>query len=108
MHTTQAFLSCQFYDDAGEVVRIDSPADLRRWAAGKNLIAERLIPADSPLLRSDDLVGEIMLTFHKLLPAYRCGVDDSPREWLALALGFLGDNCQSDDWKTTIQALLRA
>ena len=112
LHTTQAFLSCQFYDDAGEVVRIDSPADLRRWAAGKNLIAERLIPADSPLLRSDDLVGEIMLTFHKLLPAYRCGVDDSPREWLAKPAplystrNFLTATLLDADWLGTASLLL--
>lgn len=83
MHTTNAFTACRFEADVGQPISIEAPMDLRRWATGKNLTAERHWPNDHPLLRSDDLVGEIMLTFHQLLPAYRCGVDDAPQEWLA-------------------------
>lgn len=76
---TDARSRCRFLGDDGSPVPIDSPADLRKWAAGKTLVAERLIPHDSPLVRGDDLVGEVLLTFDRLLPAYRCAVEEDPR-----------------------------
>ncbi len=112
LHAAHAFSSCAFLDDAGQPVRMDTPADLRRWATGKNLMAERRFPRDSQLLRGDDLVGEIMLTFHKLLPAYRCGVDDSPQEWLARptplysAKNFLTETFLDAQWLETAASLL--
>ena len=112
LHAAHAFTACEFLDDAGQPIRMDAPADLRRWATGKNLVAERRIPRESPLLRCDDLVGEIMLTFHKVLPAYRCGVDDAPQEWLAkpapmyAATNFLADTRLDAQWLETATSLL--
>jgi 5-methylcytosine-specific restriction enzyme B len=80
---TDALKRCRFLGDNGVAIEITGPADLRKWATGKALVAERLIPAASPQVRGDDLVGEILLTFDRLLPAYRCVVEDDPR----LALG---------------------
>jgi hypothetical protein len=76
---TDALKRCRFLGDDGRPIEIAGPADLRKWATGKALVAERLIPSDSPHVRSDDLVGEILLTFDRLLPAYRCAVEDDPR-----------------------------
>jgi 5-methylcytosine-specific restriction enzyme B len=79
---TDALKRCRFLGDDGQPVEIAGPADLRKWAAGKGLVAERLIPPGDPHVRTDDLVGEVLLTFDRLLPAYRCAVEDDPRPGL--------------------------
>ncbi len=52
--------------------------DLRAWAAGKDLVAARRLPADAAQLRSGELVGEILLTFDRLLPLMVAALDDDP------------------------------
>jgi MoxR-like ATPase len=49
---------------------------------GRCITVARLIPPESPLLRHDDLVGEILLTFERLLPAYACAVETDTTRWL--------------------------
>ena len=57
---------------------LESPADLRAWAAGKDLWAGRLIRAGDPVLTQDSLVGEILLTWDKLVPLFAAAVDADP------------------------------
>ncbi|MBO0700369.1 MAG: DUF2461 family protein, partial [Zavarzinella sp.] len=76
---TDALGRCQFLADDAQPIAIDGPGDLRKWAAGKTLVARQRIPHDSPLVRGDDLVGEVLLTFDRLLPAYRCAIEEDPR-----------------------------
>lgn len=75
-----ALPECRFGDehDPGSALTPGGPGDLRAWAASKSLLAFKRLPADAPLLGSDDLVGEILLTFDRLLPVYRCAVSDEP------------------------------
>jgi hypothetical protein len=61
---------------------IESADDLRRWGAGKTLVIARTLSADSPLVRREELVGEVLLTFERLLAAYACAVADDPLPWL--------------------------
>jgi hypothetical protein len=75
---------CSFGADDGPGAALGGPDDLRAWAAGKSLIAAKSLPPDHPLLASDELVGDILLTFDRLLPAYACAVQAEP-------LGFLSD-----------------
>ena len=110
---TDAFARCRFLGDDGQPVPIQGPADLREWAAGKTLIAERLVPAADPLVRGDDLVGDILLTFDRLLPAYRCAVDDDPRPGggsppapVFDADEFRRDDVPDADWLRTAMGLL--
>jgi hypothetical protein len=78
-----AFRDCYFsHSLTGEPFAIESAVDLCRWAAGKPLVIARTVPAESPLLRREELVGEVLLTFERLLPAYACAVADDPRPWL--------------------------
>ncbi len=63
--------------------RVKCAADLRAWAVEKELFAERTLPPDHPLLRSDDLVGEILIAFDRLLPLLAVALDDDPRASLA-------------------------
>ena len=57
-------------------------ADLRAWAGGKTLLAGKQLPVDSPLPLGDELIGEVILTFDRLLPAYLCAVSDDPQPLL--------------------------
>ena len=61
---------------------IRNDKDLRDWAAGKALVIARRLPPASPLLRRDELVGEILLTFDRLIPLYACAVAADPLPWL--------------------------
>ncbi len=67
-----ALAECRFSADETALAHPTSAADLRAWVAGRSLIVARTLPADHPLLTSDDLVGDILLTFDRLLPAYAC------------------------------------
>jgi 5-methylcytosine-specific restriction enzyme B len=79
---TDALTRCRFLADDGQSIAIESAADLRKWATSKTPVAERLIPHDDPVVRSDDLVGNIILIFDRLLPAYHCAVDEDPNRAL--------------------------
>jgi MoxR-like ATPase len=63
------------------------PDDLRTWVdgqrAGEPLVAARRLTAETPLLRCDDLVGDILLTFDRLLPLFACAALTDPRPLLA-------------------------
>lgn len=74
----------RFAADGGTPLMLRGADDLRTWAAGKSLLAYKQLPPDHPLLASDELVGEVLLTFDRLLPAYACAV-------LADPLPILGD-----------------
>ena len=50
----------------------------RQWLGGKELCLARHLPPDSPLLHSDDLAGDILLMFDRLLPLYAAAVKDVP------------------------------
>src|SRR5207237_2712186 len=74
------FAHCRFghAEDLSDAVVPAGPGDLRAWAAGKSLVAGKHLAPNDPLLVSEDLVGEILLTFDRLLPAYVCAVADDP------------------------------
>ncbi len=78
LQATDARLRCRFIGDDGQAIAIESVEDVRRWAACKTLLVEHRIPHDSSIVRGDDLVGEVLLTFDRLLPAYRCAIEEEP------------------------------
>ena len=74
--TPDCSAACRFgrADDGGDA-RTASPRPERcgRGAeAGRSFEIAAELPADAPLLGGDELAGDILLTFDRLLPAYAC------------------------------------
>jgi MoxR-like ATPase len=71
---------CRFghAEDLSDAVVPSGPGDLRAWASGKSLVAAKAVTPGDPLLTREELVGDILLTFDRLLPAYACAVADDP------------------------------
>jgi hypothetical protein len=78
---------CRFGSDDGSADALAGPDGLRAWAAGKSLVAAKALLPDHPLLTSDELVGDILLTFDRLLPAYACAVQAEPLPFLSERTG---------------------
>jgi MoxR-like ATPase len=74
-------------DDLGSEVSVKTAADLRAWAVHKTIAVGKHLPPDAPLLRRDELAGDILLTFDRLLPAFACAVEADPRPLLARRSG---------------------
>src|SRR5262249_38266538 len=61
--------------------------DLCSWAAGRVPLAAKHLSASAPLLESEELVGEVLLTFDRLLPLYACALADDPLQGMARRTG---------------------
>ncbi len=87
LRATGAIEACRFGAAPGcdEVLR--NATDLRAWAAGKELFAGRHLPAGSTALGRDDLVGEVLLTFDRLVPLFAAAVEADPLPILARRAG---------------------
>jgi 5-methylcytosine-specific restriction protein B len=114
-----ALTACRFaHDDSWETARtINSPAELRAWAVGKTLVAGVHRPPDEPLLRREELVGDILLTFDRLLPLFACALSRNPDTLLRRRAGqipgmgysdadFCRDTFLSPDWLRRARTLL--
>jgi uncharacterized protein (DUF2461 family) len=84
-----ALSECRFGStDAGESAgAISSPEDLRAWAEGRSFEIACTRSADSVLLSGDELAGEILLTFDRLLPIYACAIEEDAHAFLIRCLG---------------------
>ncbi|HEY1188780.1 MAG TPA: DUF2461 family protein, partial [Gemmata sp.] len=89
LETGNVFAEYRFWtsDDFTTEVPIRSAADLRAWAVHKTLAIGKRLGPDSPLLRRDELTGEVLLTFDRLLPAFACAAEADPRPLLARRAG---------------------
>jgi 5-methylcytosine-specific restriction enzyme B len=95
-----------------------NPLELSGWAMGRSITIARHLPLDSALLRQDDLVGEILMMFERLLPVYACAVETDPSRWLngqsecLPAVSFRDEDFQRKtylgvDWLTRARSLLQ-
>ena len=130
---SEALAECRFghTEDLRDAVPLISADDLRAWADGaapgaaasprrrapaSALIAAKAVPADAPLLTSEELVGDILLTFDRLVPLYACAAEADPRAVLAHWAGtdaggyteadFRRDTYLGDGWLRRARALL--
>ncbi len=69
LHERGAFHTCRAYAEE-EAVPLETPEDLRQWATGGDLLLARTLSREDPLVRSDALVGDILLTLDRLLPLF--------------------------------------
>jgi hypothetical protein len=83
------FTECTFgnAEDAAGAAQLTSAAGLRAWAEGKSLIASKAVPAGAPLITSEELIGDILLTFDRLLPAFACALEADPLLFLPRRTG---------------------
>jgi uncharacterized protein (DUF2461 family) len=99
LHERGATAACTFgSDESGETHPAAGAGDLRDWAAGRSFAAWRDQPADAALLRGDELVGDVLLTFDRLLPLYACTVEEDAGPFLARLLPG-GDGCTEADFQ---------
>lgn len=112
---------CRFWagDDLATDVVVKTAADLRAWAANKTIAVGKRLPPEAPLLRRDELAGDILLTFDRLLPAFACAAEPDPRPLLARRAGvpdgappydpasFHRETYLSEIWLDRVLALLR-
>jgi uncharacterized protein (DUF2461 family) len=89
LHDSGALAEYRFgpADDADALRPPTGPGDLLAWAGGRSFEASRSVPADDALLARDELVGEVLLTFDRLLPAYACAALEDARPFLARCVG---------------------
>jgi hypothetical protein len=89
LRATGAVEACAWGEEvtADRGQRMRTAADLRAWAAGKELAAFHWFPAVAGVLRSDELVGEALILFDRLVPLFAAAVEDDPRRVLNLRAG---------------------
>jgi uncharacterized protein (DUF2461 family) len=89
LQTGDALSECRFWagDDLATEVPVKTAADLRAWAVQKTIAVGKHLPPDAPLLRRDELSGDILLTFDRLLPAFAAAAEADPLPLLARRAG---------------------
>jgi uncharacterized protein (DUF2461 family) len=121
-----AVADCRFGDaeNLAAARHLSAAEDVRTWITARSPMALQQVPSNSPLPRSEELVGEILLTFDRLLPLYAWAVEAEPlpalERWApcwgaarpsALSRGygeadFRRATCLGPDWLTRAQSLL--
>jgi uncharacterized protein (DUF2461 family) len=79
-----ALSGCRFgpADAAGGMFEVASPADLRMWAEGRSFQAARTLGPDETLLGGEELVGDVLLTFDRLVPLFACAAEEDAEAFL--------------------------
>jgi MoxR-like ATPase len=85
----QLLEGCRFWvgEDLATEVIVKCPADLRAWATNKTIAAGIHRSSSDPVLRGEDLPGEVLLTFDRLLPLFACAAESDPRPLLTRRAG---------------------
>jgi hypothetical protein len=116
-----ALPECRFWvgDDLATEVPVKAAADLRAWAVHKTIAVGKHLPPGAPLLRRDELAGDILLTFDRLLPAFAAAAESDPQPLLARRAGvpqgephydpasFHRETYLSEVWLDRVLSLLR-
>ena len=110
-----AFEECRLHSSACPQGQGAAEGDFRRWLAGKELVVARSVPPDAALLAGEDLVGDVLLTFDRLLPLYACAT--AADGWLPaprpdsggrfIDADFRRETFLGDDWLGRARGLLQ-
>jgi 5-methylcytosine-specific restriction protein B len=89
LHDRGALNDCRFAtaDGSESEHAIASADDLRRWSEGRSFEISRTVSAADALFSGDELAGDILLTFDRLLPLYACAIEDDAQAFLFRCLG---------------------
>jgi 5-methylcytosine-specific restriction enzyme B len=110
------FAGCRLHGAAlhPEGLQPHTADDFRIWLSGKDLAISRALPPDSPLLSGEDLVGDVLLTFDRLLPLYACAAGTAvpePSSWTEpgryTEADFIRDTHLGEDWLRRARGLLQ-
>jgi hypothetical protein len=103
LHERAAAAACTFTseEDPESGVMLAGPNDLRAWGAARSLTALRRVGADAAVLGGDELVGEVLLTFDRLVPLYACAVEEDARGFLARCVHGGDTYAEADFQRTT-------
>ncbi|HEY7328123.1 MAG TPA: DUF2461 family protein [Gemmataceae bacterium] len=84
-----ALHDCRFGPaDTNEPERtIATAVDLHVWSEERSFEVSRLLSPEDALLSGDELAGEIVLTFDRLLPLYACAIEEDAHAFLVRCLG---------------------
>lgn len=100
---------------SGGLTEVGEWSNLLPWVESKREIEiARALPADSPLLVDDALVGEVVLMFDRLVPLYISSLEDNPQPRLEYWTGkgccsessFLGETYLDEKWLERARELL--
>jgi MoxR-like ATPase len=106
-------------DDLETEVAVRSAADLRAWATHKTIAAGIHRSTSDSVLRSEDLPGDVLLTFDRLLPLFLCAAEANAQSLLARRAGspetpapydsaaFQRETYLSEAWLDRVAGLLR-
>jgi hypothetical protein len=89
LHDNGTLTECLFgqAEGTGMLYRLAGPSALWDWAGARSFEIARTRPLDDPLLTCDDLVGEVLLTFDRLLPALACALEADASPFLTVVTG---------------------
>ncbi len=98
-----ALAECRFgpADLPEAATEVAAGADLRTWSAGRSCEASRRLPPESPLLAGEELAGEILLTFDRLLPLFACALEEDAGPFLLRRLGAPDERFTESDFRRT-------
>jgi hypothetical protein len=114
-----ALADCRFgrADGADESRAVADADGLRAWADVRSFEASRALPPERAATAGDELVGDVLLTFDRLLPLFACAASDDPAPFLFRRAGtaaadrftdadFRRATFLGDDWLQRARGLL--
>jgi hypothetical protein len=103
LRDSRALAECRFgpADLPEAAMEVDGAAALRSWSAGRSCEASRTVAPDSPLVGSEELAGEILLTFDRLLPLFACATEEDAAPVLMRRLGAADERFTEADFCRT-------
>jgi 5-methylcytosine-specific restriction protein B len=81
-----ALAECRF-GPADPPLTITTPDELRAWAEGRSFEVARSLPAEAALGPGEELAGDVLLTFDRLLPLYAGAIEEDAHPFLVRCLG---------------------
>lgn len=83
-----ALHDCRFgaADSSAMECAVATAGDLRVWSEGRSFEISRALCTEAAVVSGDELAGEILLTFDRLLPLYACAVEDDVHAFLLRCL----------------------